>query len=147
MIARRKFNHTAAGLLGKFVSRNNDYQGYWALGVLYTEARASAMRVELDLLRVHALPEAPACVSVARSYATFLGSALAEHGLTPQALAAATVSIEFGLSLPQRPRYIPCGDPFVCSFRILSGDGREFTCRKTGYCLPHDQFAGIRSAR
>lgn len=147
MIARRKFNHTAAGLLNKFVSRNNDIDGYWGLGVLYMEARASANRVAFDLLDEAAQPASPVCISVVRTWAAYLRMALARHGLTSHALAAATVSIEFDLVLPKRPLYIPYGDPFECVAHLQAADGREFTRRRTGYCLPNDQFRGIRSAR
>lgn len=147
MIAKRKFNHTAAGLLSKFISRNNDIDGYWGLGVLYTEARASANRVAFDLLDGAAQPASPVCISAARTWSLYLRVALARHGLTSQALVAATVSIEFGLPLPKRPLYIPYGDPFVCVVHLLSADGREFTRQKIGYCLPNDQFHGRRSAR
>lgn len=147
MIAKSKFNHTAAGLLSKFISRNNDIEGYWGLGVLYTEARASANRVTLDLLEETAQPASPVCVGAARTWARYLRLALARHGISAQALSAASVSIEFALALPIRPRYIPYGDPFVCLVHLRSADGREFIRRTTGYCLPHDQFQGSRSTR
>ncbi len=147
MIARRTFNHISAGLLSKFISRNNDIDGYWGLGVLYAETRASAHRAVFDLLDQGAQPASPVCVSVARTWALYLRVALARHGITSQALAAATVSVEFGLPLPKRPLYIPYGDPFMCVVHLLSADGREFTRRTTGYCLPYDRFHGRRSAR
>lgn len=139
MIAKSKFNHTAAGLLSKFVSRNNDYQGYWALGVLYTEARASGLRVELDLLHGQALPEAPACVSVARSHATFLRNALARHGATPGMLSSASLALVFDLLEPRMPAggsYF--GDRVECILTIALHDGRTVTRRASTRCAPHD---------
>lgn len=147
MIAKSKFNHTAAGLLSKFISRNNDIDGYWGLGVLYTQARTSANRVAFDLLGGSAQPASPVSVSVARTWALYLRVALARHGLTSQALVIASVDVEFGLPLPKRPLYIPHGDPFVCTVRLVSTDGREFTRQVIGYCLPYEEFHGRRSTR
>lgn len=147
MIAKAKFNHTAAGLLGKFISRNNDIDGYWGLGVLYLEARASANRIVLDLREGTAQPPSPVCTGAAHTWALYLRAALARHGLAADALAAATLSIEFGLPVPKRPPYIPHGDPFGCVVHLRAADGREFIRREIGYCLPWDQFHGSRSTR
>ena len=148
MIARRKFNHTAAGLLSKFLTRYNDVDGYWALGVLYTEARASANRVELDMLGGTAHPASPVCIDVARSWALHLRQALARHGVSPEALATASLAIEFGLPpRPRRPGHIEYGDPFLCSLRLVSRDGREFARQERGHCMPHEAFRGRRSMR
>ncbi len=138
MIARRKLNHAAAGLLGKFLSRNNDYLGYWAPGVLYTEARASGLRVELDLLRGQALPDAPACVSVARSYAAFLRNALVRHGVAPEMLSSASLALVFDLPGPRMPAGSYFGDRVECILTIGSHDGRTVTRRASTRCAPHD---------
>ncbi len=139
MIAKRKLRHAAAGLLGKFMSRNNDYQGYWALGVLYTEARASGMRVKLDLLHGRALPEATACVSVARSHAVFLRTALARQGLVPDMLSSATLSLAFcspAASMPANGSSF--GDPVECILTIVARDGRTVSLHASARCAPHD---------
>lgn len=147
MIARRKLNHTGAGLLSKFLTRYNDVDAYWALGVLYTEARMVAMRVDIDMLDGSVEPALPACVSVGRTWALHLRQALARHGIAPDALVTAIISIEFGLPLPERPGYPECGDPFVCTLRLRSRDGREFVRQAQSCCMPHEEHSGRRSVR
>ncbi|WP_313034477.1 hypothetical protein [Massilia alkalitolerans] len=151
MIARRKFNHITAGLLSKFLTRYNDVDGYWALGVLYTEARAFGSRVEIDMLHGRAQPDCPACMSVARSWAVNLREALGRHGIAPDALAAVTISLEFGLApLPKLPSYpYPhnYGPDFRATLRLQSRDGRVFVRQDRGYCTPHEEFWGTRSTR
>jgi hypothetical protein len=148
MISNHKFNHTVCGLLSKFIGRNNDYQGYWAPGVLYTEARLSGKRVELDLLAASAQPPSPACAGMARTWAHYLRQALERHGVSPDALAAASISIEFGLPpVPKRPGFVEHGDPFLCSLRLLSRDGRKFVRQEQAHCMPHEEFRGRRSSR
>lgn len=148
MLSRRKLNHTAAGLLGKFISRNNDHEGYWALGALSMEARRLDNRVELDLLQASARPAAPACASLALIWSGHLHAALARHGALAGELAGASITLEFGLvALPMPPWSYPFGDPFRCTVRLASADGRVAERQALGRCFPLDQFRGSRSTR
>lgn len=151
MIARRRFNHITAGLLSRFLSRNNDVDGYWALGVLFTEAHAFYKQVEIDILHGRARPDLPACMQVARHWVPQLRAALDRHGIAPAVLEAATVSIEFGLApmpkLPGYPSHHHYGPDFLCTLRLQARDGRVFARQDRGYCTPHEQFPGRRSTR
>lgn len=47
---RNALKSIAAGVLGSFVSRNNDFNGYWAIGQLYSIAlRSPARTVSISL--------------------------------------------------------------------------------------------------
>ena len=128
--------HVAAGLLGSFISRNNDIGGYWALGVLCAEAGAHA--VELRLTERLATPPAPACMAVAATYAGFLRRAMLQHGIDADDLARATVDIAFGV-VPEVPIYRhAAGAPFCCTVTLASRCGKTATVRAHGHCLPHD---------
>ncbi|MFC0253969.1 hypothetical protein [Massilia consociata] len=148
MISRRKLNHTAAGLLDKFVGRYNDHEGYWALGVLYKEARISANRVEIDMLDASVQPASPICTDLARTWASCLRQAIDRHGIPTHDLAAASISIEFGLpAVPTPPGLVAWGDPFPVHLAPRIRDGRVSTRQKSGHCRPSDQFPGRRSGR
>jgi hypothetical protein len=148
MIAKRWLRHTAAGLLDSFMSRNNDYIGYWAPGVLYTETRACDKQVELDLLAAGAHPGTPAATGAARFWAGFLRDALGRHGSAVQDLASATLSMRFDLPSMPRPLYLMhAGDAFSCSLRLVSRSGDVVVREAMGYCFPHDVFDGRRSSR
>ncbi|VXC77445.1 hypothetical protein [Massilia sp. 9I] len=141
MLSRYKLRHTTAGLLDKFIGRNNNYEWYWALGVLYTEARAAANRVEFDLLAGTAQPATPACASLARTWASYLKQALHRHAASPEDLAVARLSVTFGLpAVPKRPGYIEYGDPFLCTLHLASHDGRACVRERTEHCVPHEEF-------
>ncbi|MGH8855568.1 MAG: hypothetical protein ACREWI_15000, partial [Telluria sp.] len=145
MLTKHKLHHTAAGLLGSFISRNNRSDAFWALGVLYTEALASNKRVELDLLRCRAQPEAPACCLVARTYVAFLRRALAAHGVEPGALAVASVSLAFGLPPVPKPRWdTSLGDPYTCTVSLQATDGRTVTLDHRGQCAPQPSWIMAR---
>ena len=148
MISRRKLNHLGAGLLDTFISRYNDYEGYWAFGVMYREAQASANHMQLDLLAATAQPEAPAACSVARTYARYLRQAIARLGVGLEELESASIAIEFGLPpVPRNPNLVQVGDPFTCTFHVVTRDGRKASRQKLAHCMRVDQFRGSRSAR
>ena len=148
MIPMRKLNHMAAGLLGSFVSRNNDIQGYWALGVLYTDAQGSGKRVELDLLSGSAQPATPVCTGLARGWEHRLRQAISALDISMDDLASATVSVEFDRrDIALGPNDFGIGEPFLCSLRLSSKDGRVSLRTIPGRCRPHDQFFGSRSTR
>lgn len=47
----------ASGMLHSFVSRNNDLDGYWGIGVLYLYAQqVGDLTVSIDLLRAEIAP-------------------------------------------------------------------------------------------
>lgn len=141
MLSNYKLNHVAAGLLDKFIGRDNDYQGHWALGVLYAEARAAGNRVELDLLAATAQPAPPACASLARTWAYNLRQALGRHGASVEDLALARIAVEFGLPpVPKRPGFNEYGDPFLCTLRLACSDGRAAERRRMEHCKPADEF-------
>lgn len=141
MLSRYKLNHMAAGLLDKFIGRNNDYQRHWALGVLYYEARAAGNRVEFDLLDAKAQPGSSACASLAQTWAAYLRDALRRHHAAPHELGAAMLTIEFGLPpVPKRPGYIEYGDPFLCTLRLVADDGRSVQRSRMEHCQPANQF-------
>lgn len=148
MISRRKLNHLGAGLLDTFISRYNDYEGYWAFGVMYREAQASANRIDIDLLAATAQPETPAAASVARTYAHYLRRASARLGVELDELASASIVLAFGLPpVPRNPGCYQVGDPFTCTLRLATLDGRTALRQKLAHCKPWDTFGGLRSAR
>lgn len=141
MLSKYKLNHMAAGLLDKFIGRNNDYQRHWVPGVLYYESRDTGKRVELDLLGASARPAAIACTSLAATWAAYLRQALGRHHAAPDELTSATITLEFGLPpVPKRPGYIEYGEPFLCTLRLVAADGRVAERRRMEHCKPADEF-------
>ncbi|MCD2518719.1 hypothetical protein LQ564_20690 [Massilia sp. G4R7] len=148
MLTKYKLNHVAGGLMGTFISRYNDYQGYWAFGVMVRELRDGGNRVHLDLLAGSAEPAAPAAASAARAYADYLGRALGKLGASPSDLAEAGMLVEFGLpaAAPAQPWRVMAGDPFRCTLRLVGRDGRVASRQASEHCMPVDLFEGRRSA-
>jgi len=148
MIAKRWLKNISAGMLGSFMGRNNDFIGYWAPGILYTETRESGNRAKFDLLAVAARPVTPACIGMAQYWSDYLRIALLRHGSTVDDFEAATISVAFGLSPVPRPRrHMSVGDTFSCSVCLVSRQGDVVVRDAMDFCLPHALYDGRRSGR
>ncbi len=57
MARRRELKNIASGLSSSFVSRNNDYDGYWELARLYDFANSEGVsEIKIDLLNSKVSP-------------------------------------------------------------------------------------------
>ncbi len=139
----KTLRHVAYGLRDAFVGRNDDLDGYWALGKLYAAADPATTSVVLDLVDGGALPPAPDCLALARRHAEFLAQALAAHGIPRHALARAEILVEFDIvpevSIPRlSPQVARPADPFRCTVTLGDHAGRLAQARTWGYCWRHD---------
>jgi hypothetical protein len=139
-----KLRHAAAGLLGSFVSRNNDLWGHWALGPLYARAHGAGGMVELRLLDAGAFPGAQECITVARRYAIFLRRTLAALGLRRDELHRADIVLAFDIVPGADLVRLAPGNPFLCTVTLALRDGRSASCRAYGHCLPQPPFIFTR---
>jgi hypothetical protein len=139
MARRRDLNGIAAGILGSFVSRNNDVGGYWAIGVLRRQAEAIGLsRATLNLRsNDQAVPDT--LVEMRRKYAKLLESQLAKRNMNMQWVKDAEITVVFGTSgdLPEPP-LMTWGDPLVCTVSILDDRGRLHRVSAALRCAPHD---------
>ncbi|WP_296952901.1 hypothetical protein [uncultured Massilia sp.] len=143
MVRTKTLRHVASGLRDAFVGRNNDQDGYWALGKLYAAADPATPSVVLDLRAGGATPPAPDCLAMARRWADYLAWALGAHGIAVPALARAEVLVEFdaapdaGFAGPMR--YLAgYGKPFRCTVTLGDDAGRLVQSRACGRCWLHD---------
>src|ERR1700741_3754733 len=96
MPSRRDFRGVAFGLLGAFVSRNNDVGGYWALGKLYEHMRAyDAGEIRIDLVRSVITPPNPEFSHMVGHFRQMLADQLAVRSLPNEWLKDADVRVKF----------------------------------------------------
>lgn len=144
----KKLNHAAAGLLTSFVSRNNDFDGYWALGMLCREAARHGDIAALDLLAPDAQASSPAARAVARQYAAFLRRAIERLGLAPAEVTRARIDIRFNVTGSDSPATVHgIGDVFACRATLACQSGRIVQRTVYGRCLPYTPGAFSRSTR
>ena len=144
MPRRKELRGVAFGLLGSFVSRNNDVSGYWAVGRLYQHAvKTNASNVCVDLLDLTITPPSADFAAMATHFQRMLGAQLSARHLPVDWVRAATICVEFGrVKSPDTP-----GDVFNAVVMITDDKGRAHNATANGACWIHDPARELRSIR
>lgn len=150
MKRRRDLKGIAGGIAGSFVSRNNDVDGYWAMGLLCELSRhmnISSITIELENPEL-SRPATDLVNRISGGYRKMLHHMLAQRGLEVRMVKRAYISVEFGTSggLPTPPLNT-WGGPFLCTVGITDDLGQERTVDVAGRCGPHDPRKESRSTR
>lgn len=149
---KNSLKEIAYGLMGSFVSRNNDCEGYWALGKLYSEAAEN----KFDNVQLRLYPAEQTVDETASSIVQLFWSKRFVHLIHKQHLNiaeidSATITVTFNLpklSKKYNPEkfWLPYGDPFEAEIQIVSSD-IEIKVRKEGWCAKHDPSREMQSRR
>lgn len=141
MPVNARLKNIADGLCGSFASRNNDLDGYWAIGKLRSLAEQHTQSmVSLDLLAPSMQPPSAEFALVLEHYRRLLGKLARLSGIGLKEITAARITVDF--SPPPWPRAIyykqQWGGQFLLTVTV-SADGRvDGIMRHGGYCRPHD---------
>ena len=129
--------HAAGALLSKFLSRNNDLDGFWAPGMLYREVPSAPHCIAFDLKTSSAQPLSEVTAVASRTYSAWLRRALKHAELTWEDVERAVLMIEFNapINLPAG-HYYPDGDPFVCTIELLAASGHTASASSSARCQP-----------
>lgn len=145
-----RLRNIASGLCGSFASRNNDLNGYWAIGKLRSLAEQHGQSsVLLDVLASSMQPSSSEFAPVLKSQRRLLTKLAGRSGIRFEEITAASITLDF--APPPWPR-AACdkpqwGEQFVLTVTI-NADGRAAgMMRRTGYCRPHDPTRERRSTR
>ena len=144
MPRRRELRGAALGLLGAFVSRNNDVGGYWALGKLYKHAKTtSGSEVRVDLVKTTITPPNAQFAGMIEYFHQMLASQLLARALPSDWLTAAEIAVQFtGQKDAKEP-----GDVFECLVTLTDDRGRPHRARASGSCWAHSPFRESKSTR
>lgn len=159
MPRRSELGSIASGLLHSFVSRNNDLDGYWGLGVLYLYAKkVGELKVTIDissdplataakrLPRIHLQPNFEALIG---HYRTMLHAVMTKRGIPESWVTEAAFIIEFESqdAEPSSPRIGENSEAFACRLSIKDDLGRVHVLHADGWCWPHNPRREMKSAR
>ena len=128
------------GLAGSFVSRNNDVDGYWALGLL----KSFANKTGADQVRVTVVPsdsEQPEPLrSIAQLYRTKLEQLMTGARLDLRSVSSAEIVTTFRLSADEAARAIAGtrGAPFRSEVLVVDVRGRTHSRAFYSLCSEHD---------
>lgn len=150
MPRRAQLLEIASGLLGSFVSRNNDVGGYWALGVLYRQAQEQGRtQVEVPIWPLNDSLDDALIESLAEKYRQMFLSLMARQQLPLSWLRSAVFSLEFESS-NAHPRYRQsqaAERPFVCGLSFTNDLSRTHQLAIAGWCWPHSEQREHQSTR
>ena len=138
----------ADGLLGSFVSRNNDYCGFWSLGLLYARALERHERTySLALLGVGPEPDDDLSHALAAKYRAFLLEHMSRRVIPREWIEAAGLSIAFECPAAPANVFVPRARPYLAELVMHTGAGKSISLSRAGYCWPHNPDRGSRSTR
>lgn len=152
MIKYKEFKGAAYGILSSFVSRNNDVNGYWGIGQLYSHAIShNVKKITINLLSQELTPHEASFQKMINKYFTLLCEQCCNRNIPISCALEANIYIQFGLEtngLKINPLYIYVrGNPFKCSVKIKDERRRIHIAQMIGRCSPHSPAKEQKSAR
>lgn len=150
MPKRKELKDVAAGIAASFVSRNNDINGYWGMGILYKNAdEVKTNNVQLDLCSLKSKPRAINASSAIRQYHDFLVKQLQSRGYEKENVKKAIIELEFQQPPTEQEKLLKniWGDPFLCKVIITDDLDKEHIFKTRSCCWKHDPKRESRSAR
>lgn len=150
-MARRKLlKSIASGMLGSFVSRNNDISGYWGIGVLCLHAgKMQTDAFVLDLLNQKASPLNEQALVSTEQYSAMLIAALEGQKISSSWVKSALLTVNFNPAYVEKfhRRGSSLGGRYICSLELVDDLDRKHCVRYGGVCWPHDAKRESRSTR
>lgn len=140
MPRRKELVDVIRGLTSSFDSRNNDVQGYWALGVLYYFAKTNHICLfKFDLLNQTIQPSISYFQQITSTYHSNLQRLINAKNINSQWLKSVSITIEFDNYSKQHNHIkYPVGDPYVIIGKIIDDRGKIFESTIYGKCQSHD---------
>lgn len=134
-------------MLQSFISRNNDIEGYWALGQLYDEHGASLDPLTLDLLGEAARSRGVYAQAIVKRYALYLRAALLKLGVGWETVTHASISLQFNAPSPSGRRPWGAGDVVRINVKLATTRGHAVERSMWTTCMPRRAGWFTESAR
>jgi hypothetical protein len=150
MPRRKEIRGISSGIASSFVSRNNDIDGYWAIGIFYQVASEKGdSKFVLNLVTGISLPKFKFSKRVAMPYHQYLLTQLEKKGLEEYQVTDAIVELEFNVATTKRHIMYKWtwGEPFKCCVTITDDLGKKHVYEEYGWCGNHDPTKERRSTR
>jgi len=142
MGSRRHLASVAEGVARAFAMRNNDVDGWWALGLLLAAVPPGDPDYRVDLLTGAAAPVVGNELgALGDAWARYLRWSLQRHGIQHGAVRSAELQVRFN-RLDAVTSWIPGGRdyPFKCTVVIEDDRGRRYQRAVEGHCSRPDDF-------
>ena len=150
MPRRKEIRGISSGIASSFVSRNNDVDGYWAMGIFYQVASSKGgNHFVLNLVTGDSSPEFKFSKKVAKPYHEYLLAQLEKKSLEEYHVTDAIVELEFNIAPTKRHTMSrwTWGEPYRCRVTITDDLGKKHAFEEYGWCGQHDPSKERRSVR
>ena len=148
MAKRKLLNGIAQGLATTFVSRYNNINGYWALGIMYSIASAkSNYTISLDLGQNITVPNNNKLQKLSSKYCDKLRQLLKVNNLNLSFCKHIVIKITFDVPCTKNHliNRFTYGKPYTCIVTIIDDLGKIHEHTVLGWCARHNPFKESRS--
>ena len=150
MARRKELGSIASGIIGSFNSRNNDIDGYWAIGKLYKlVVQLERKVISIDLKSKIITPSSSEFNYMITFYHNMLTRLLVKHDIPSEWVISVKISAEFEAEFDSNHHYwrSALGKPCNLKCDILDDNGRHHIAYAYNNCRPHDPSREIQSSR
>ncbi len=150
MARRRELKGIANAISGSFVSRNNDFNGYWSIGQIKSFALDNGLTSVIFPLTLPITNPVDNLQSyTVNRYAKMLKSLLIKQKLPGIWVSNAVIKIDFNANAKHAKfyEYTTSGEPFQCTCKITDDIDRDYSSIMYGRCLPHSAVRELKSTR
>ena len=151
MTSRNEMKGIAAGVVGKFTSRNNDIDGYWAMGILYqTAIRNKTSELSLNLKTGESVPKYKHSKQLAAPFLEYIYCQMNKRNWDIFRLKQAMVELHFRIQLDPTKDFLyknSWGEPYKCIVLLTDDRDKNYTFETKGWCAQHNPSKERRSTR
>ncbi|MCY0791981.1 hypothetical protein N0392_20175 [Morganella morganii] len=150
MARRSELKGIAIAINGSFVSRNNDFNGYWSIGQIKSFALyngLTSVTFPLTLPMTNSVSNLQNYM--VNRYAKMLNTLLTKQKLPSLWVSNAVIKIDFNANVEYAKLYenTTSGEPFQCTCKITDDNDRDYSSIMYGRCLPHSVVRELKSTR
>lgn len=150
MARRRELQGIANALNSSFVSRNNDFNGYWSLGLLKYFAISNGKRsVELSFPLLQPEASGKLMEFLLRHYTNMLTKLLTQQRIPHEWVNTVSITLDFRPQIKDAALIEGAAsvEPFACRCQITDDRGRHYASTLFGRCWVHSAKKELRSTR
>ncbi|WP_299186865.1 hypothetical protein [uncultured Aquimarina sp.] len=139
MAKRKLLKNITNGILGSFVSRNNNVNGYWGIGKLYSlMVNKNKYEVEIDLINHTISPYKSEFNSMIEYFSNQLFYQMQKQHLRKSYLEEAKITLTSCINHTSLSLGRTTPNKIKCSFRIVDDLKKEYTIEKDIWCRKHN---------
>jgi len=149
MARRKELQNIAQGVVSSFVSRNNDYDGYWELAKLYDLANENnGVKVSIDLTQSSISPSSEAFDPLVFMWRNKFLKILESRSIPISWVSSAIIHADFNVDyVAKLHKWGEYGEPCTCKCEIITDSGLKYSENSGTKCMPYSRAWFQRSTR